>query len=127
MPEPQIFRSIVWEAGPKRPTARVVDHTGQVVTTGDLTGTIALSVYDISSSTPTTAIFSTNRVIGNTVFDSLQPWEVDGQGYNFQDLVTTGEVVLEGGHTYRLSYRFNGANGTIPLLFDWRARGLISI
>lgn len=126
MPEPQVFRSRVWEVGPKKPTARVVDDTGQTVQSGDLTGAIALSVFDISSADPDSAIFETNRVIGNVVFNALQPWELDGQGYNFQDVVKTNEVVLEGGHTYRLSYRFNTTNGTIPVLFEWRCEGLLS-
>ena len=125
MPEPQVFRSRVWEAGPKKPTARVVDDTGQAVTQGDLSGSVALSVFDISVD-PNSAIFTTNRTIGNVVFNSLQAWDVDGQGYNFQDTVKTNEVTLEGGHTYRLSYRFSATDGTIPVLFEWRVRGLLS-
>ena len=47
-------------------------------------------------------------------------------GYNFQDTVTTGDVVLEGGHIYRLDYRFSATNGTIPVIFQWLVRGMLS-
>jgi hypothetical protein len=103
----------------------VVDYTGQTVQQGDLSGTVALSVFDMSSTDVDSPIFTTNRVIGNTVFDSLQTWSLDGTGYNFQDTVTTGEVALEGGHTYRLCYRFNATNGTIPVVFEWAVQHLL--
>lgn len=110
--------------GPKKPTARVVDDTGQAVTQGDLSGSVALSVFDVSAADPDSAIFETNRTIGNVVYDALQTWDLDGVGWNFQDTVKTNEVVLEGGHTYRLCYRFNTTNGTIPVVFEWLCRGL---
>lgn len=124
MTNPLVFRDEVWEVGPKYPTARVVDQNGTAFQIADVTA-LAVSVFDLSAADPDSAIFSTNRNPGSVMFDVFQTWDVDGTGFNFRDTVTTGEVTLEGGHTYRLSYRFSTTDGTRPVLFEWRARSLL--
>ena len=126
MPEPQVFRNEVWEVGPKYPTARVTDQNGSALVINDVTA-ITLRVFDLSTNTLTTSIFSTNRTPGSTMFNALQPWDVDGDGFNFQDTVTTNQVLLEGGRTYRLRYIFSTTDGSRPVLFEWRTRSLIGV
>jgi len=125
--EPQIFRNEVWEVGPKYPTARIVDKDGTVLAQGDISANIPFSVFDLSAADPDLAIFSTNRVDTTVIFNALQTWDVDSVGFNFQDTVKTNEVTLEGGRTYRLSYRFQLTDGTLPLAFEWRTRSLLSV
>lgn len=111
----------------KRPRARVVDEDGTVLVQANIQTNIPLAVYNISSDDPDTAIFSTNRVVASTFFDTLQTWDLDGTGYNMEDEISTNEVTLIGGNTYRLEYTpQHTSDGTIPIVFEWRVRALLS-
>lgn len=127
MPDPRVWRDDVWEIGLKRPRARVVDQDGTVLTTANITTNIPLKVFNISSSDPDTAIFSTNRVVANTFFDTLQTWARDSTGFNFEDEIGTNEVTLIGGNTYKVEYTpLHTSDGAIPIVFEWRVRTLLS-
>lgn len=108
MPEFRFFfRKEMSESGTKYPTARVTNKDRTVTVRSDYTGSVNLKVYDLGSTTPTTAVFETNRTVAATFFNSLQTWAEDPQGYNFQDTagVTSNDVSWNGGHTYRFCYR----------------------
>lgn len=123
---PRIFRNAVWEAGSKFPRARLTDRNDDVVTQASFTGDVAVRVYDLSSSTPTTALLDTTRTVANTVSNSLQTWTLDSDGYNFSDTITSNEVAWEGGHTYRISYLLtHTTEGYYPVAFEVRCEPLI--
>lgn len=129
MPTVRVFRSENSETGHKYPTARMVDlQTADVLVQADFTGSVQVRVYDVSVD-PTTAIFSNTRTIAATVFNSLQDWEVDGDGYNFQDTVTSNEVGgWEGDHLYRFSYLLTRVSGGYyPVVFEMRCLPLFSL
>lgn len=79
-----------------------------------------LRIYDLSSSTPGTAIFTlTGQTTSAVIQSSLQPWEHDDVGYDFKDTVypsrTDDNAALfatEGLHVYRLEYTFNMVSAT---------------
>lgn len=124
---PRVFRNAVWEVGSKFPRARLTDRNDDVVTQASFTGTVAIAVYDLSSATPTTALFSTTRTIADTIENSLQPWTLDSDGFNFKDTITSNEVAWEGGHTFRISYLLTHATeGLYPVVFDVRCEPLVS-
>ncbi len=125
---PRVFRNAVWEAGTKFPRARLTDRNDDVVTQSSFTGSVQLNVYDLSSSTPTTAVLSTTRTVANTVSNSLQTWTLDTDGYNFSDSITSNEVAWEGGHTYRISYLLtHSTEGLYPVVFDSRCEPFVSV
>lgn len=124
MPEPTVHRSKVWEVGPRRPSARVVGLNLALLVQNDATTAIPLEVFDESAADPDATIFSTNRAIASTLFDTLQTWDLDAVGFNFQDTIGTNEVVLEGGHKYRLEYQISTSSGNVPVVFEWRVTGL---
>lgn len=127
MPEPRIFfRKLLSETGTKFPAARVVDRDGTVLVQSDLTGTIALQVFDLSGSDPETAIFSTNRTVGSTVFNSLQVWQEDSIGFNFRDSITSNEVSWDGDKTYRMCYTLrHTSQGNLTVVFEGRTLPLL--
>ena len=103
MPEPRIWRDKVSEIGSKYHRARLVDRNRTVLTQGDLTGTVQKKVYDLHSDDADTPIFQGSNTIGSTVFNSLQAWDIDAQGYNLEYVTTSNEVGgWTGGHTYRV-------------------------
>ena len=125
MPAPNTWRGVVWELGAKRPTARVTDEDGNVLVQSDFEANVPLTVYDISSNN--VVLFSTNRAVGGVFFNSLQTWDEDSTGYNFQDTIGTNVVVLEGGKKVRVEYRpVHTTLGTIPIVFEWRVETMIS-
>lgn len=125
--QPRVYRSDVWEAGGKRPRARLTDVDDNVLVQADFSGTVALDVYDLSTATPTTPVFTTTRAVSAVVFNSLQSWTKDAVGFNFGDLITSNEVAWEGGHSYRISYRLNHTDGLYPVAFEARCLPLLSL
>jgi len=128
MAVPLIFRSEVNEPGSKFPRARLTDfRTDDVLTQASFTGSVELNVYDLSSTAPTTALLTTTRSVASTVFNSLQAWSVDAEGFNFGDTITSNEVAWEGGHTFRISYLLTHAtDGLYPVIFEVRCLPVIS-
>jgi len=125
--EPRVYKSVVWELGTIKPRARITDVDDNVLVQADFTGSVQLSVFDLSSSTPTTAAFTATRTIAATVFNSLQDWTLDPDGYNLGDTITTNELAREGGHHYRIEYLLTHAtDGLYPVVFEIRAEPLLS-
>jgi hypothetical protein len=125
---PRVFRNEVFESGHKKPTARIVDEDNNVLTQADFTGSVLVRVFDLSID-PTTAILSNTRTIAATVHNSLQDWEVDGDGFNFQDTVTSNEANgWPGDHTIRISYLLTKTTGGyLPVAFEVRSLPLFSL
>lgn len=122
-----IWRTSHFEAGTKYPTARVVDRKGNVVVTADFSGMGVLRVFDISSTTPTTAIYSNTAVVSSFIH-ALTTWDVDPDGENCQTEITSNNVAWEGGHTYRVSLLLpHQTQGYIPVVWDLVIESLSSL
>jgi len=123
---PRIFRNAVFEAGSKFPRARLTDRNDDVLTQAAFGSSVTLNVYDLSSSTPSTAVLSTTRTMTNVVSNSLSTWTLDTDGYNFSDTITSNEVAWEGGHTFRICYLLtHTTEGLFPVVFEVRCEPLI--
>lgn len=89
---------------------------------------IARKVFDLDSTTPTTATSTSAPVVASTVFDTLQTdgrWTADETGYNFRDTVA-GSVITDG-HRYRIEYVFTGASGEkFAIVYEVTAREMYS-
>ena len=125
---PVVFQGERFEAGTKYPTARVVDKDGSIVSQADFSGMVQRRVYDMSSLTPSTAVLSNTVAVASVLFNALQTWDIDSDGYNFRDSVTSNDVAWEGGHVYRLSYLLpHTSQGYIPVVFDLKVIALLSL
>lgn len=126
--EPRVFRNPVHEGGSKKPRARLTDDDNNVLVQADFTGSVQVRVFDLSDD-PTAAIFSNTRTVGATVLNSLQDWEVDADGYNFSDSITSNEVGgWKGGHSYRISYLLtHSTDGYYPVIFEIRCLNLYGL
>jgi len=83
--------------------ARLVTKDDVAVIQSDITGTsgqeITRKVYDLDSSTPTTATDTDTLDKTAKIFDSLQTsaeWTADSTGYNFLDSVATAKLPTSG-------------------------------
>lgn len=125
----RVFAAEAFEAGTKYPTARIVDPlTGTVQTQSNFSGLVQRRVYDLGSSDPSTAVLSNTVAVSAVMFNSLQSWDIDDVGYNFQDDITSNDVAWEGNHTYRLSYLLpHTTHGYIPVVFDLKILQLFSL
>jgi hypothetical protein len=101
-----------------RVTAR--DGTGTQMASGrnllkqaDLSS-ISISIFDLSSDTPTTAVSGpTVLTISSVIFDTLQTtWDVDSIGFNFKtDIAST--VFSTGDHVYRAIVKWTTTGSTV--------------
>ena len=124
----RVWTSEAFEAGTKYPAARVVDRDGNVVQQSDFSGSVVIRVYDLGSATPSTVVFSNTVAVSSVVFNALQTWDVDAEGYNFLATITSNNVSWEGGHTYRVSSLLpHATQGYIPVVHDVKIRDLISL
>jgi len=124
----RVWTSEHFEAGTKYPAARAVDRDLTVITQSDLSGSVIVRVYDLSSATPSTVVFSNTVSVASVVFNSLQPWDVDDDGFNFRTAITSNNVSWEGGHTYRVSSLLpHTSQGYIPVVHDLKIRDLLSL
>lgn len=122
-----IWRTSHFEAGTKYPTARVIDRDGNVVVPADFSGMAKIRVFDLSSETPTTIIFS-NSLAASSVVHALTAWDIDPIGENFQTTITSNNVAWEGGHTYRVSALLpHTTQGYLPVVFDLVIESLFSL
>ena len=90
---------------------------------------ILLNVFDLSSSTSTTAIHSESLPASQLCYTSLQlsaGWETDSVGYSFEH-VLDGRDFLVGGHVYRLEYIFGRTTGSpIKHVLEIAVQGLLT-
>ena len=125
---PRVWTSEAFESGTKYPTARVVDKDGNVLVQGSFSGSVQRRVYDLGSATAQTAIVSNTATIADTVYSTLQTWDIDDVGFNFQDSITSNSVAWEGGHTYRICYLLpHTSQGYIPVVFDLKIQTLLAL
>lgn len=125
---PRIWTSEHFEAGTKYPSARVVDKDGNVLVPADFSGSAVVRVYDLSSTTPSTVVYSNTVAVSSVVYNTLQTWDVDAEGFNFQTSITSNSVSWEGGHTYRISSLLpHSSQGLIPVVHDLRIVPLLSL
>lgn len=74
---------------------------------------ITVRVFDLSSSTPSTATVEYPLVITDVVFDTMQTgsdWTVDTTGYNFKGTLD-GSWFPKGGRVYRVEITTNITSG----------------
>jgi hypothetical protein len=109
MPTTDIIRGTAWEDCDVACLARITLNGANLTQAG--VSSIARKVFDLSSSTPTTAIDSSAVTVNTSVFDTLQTddrWTIDTTGYNFRDVVAGS--ILTSGNRYRIEYVFTGAS-----------------
>jgi len=107
-PEPRVYRNRVSESGTKYHRSRLTDRDNNVLTQMNFSGTIRHVVYDLSAADVDLPIYSNAALtISALVFNTLQSWEEDSIGYNFQGSTTSNNVAWEGGHTYRICFYLN--------------------
>ena len=121
-----IIRGYVWEDGDVTCLARATLNGSNI--TQAVISSIARKVFDLDSTTPTTAVDSSSVTVASSVFDTLQTdgrWSKDSTGYNFRDTVAAS--VLSSAHRYRVEYVFTGSNGEkAVLLFEVSAKSIHS-
>ena len=112
-----------WEGSGPWLLARVVGQAGSAVTQASLSS-ITCKVFDLQGAAPGTAVSEPTVTISSAVFDSLQTdarWTEDATGYNFAHQVASS-VVADGGHAYRVEYKFTPASGqTFYVVFEVHA------
>ncbi len=121
-----ILRAPIWEDGDVIEMARfTVDGVNAVK--ADLTDPITRKVFN--KSTGDTLISSTELLVDNVVFDTLQTdarWDRDNTGYNFRDRVA-GSNFATGGDTYRVEYKFLGASSEqFWIVFEHPVQAILS-
>jgi hypothetical protein len=125
---PRVWTSKAFEAGNKYPSARVVDRNGNVIVQADCGTNATVRVYDLGSLTPNTAVFSNVVAVSSVVYDTLQTWDIDDDGFNFQTEIGSNDVEWEGGHTYRVSSLLpHLTQGLIPVVHDIKIEELMSL
>jgi hypothetical protein len=82
---------------------------------------IDLDVYDLTSETPETSIYTESSIsVASTIFDTLQTggmWDDDDIGYNFSHRSGNSNFTQEGGHTYQFEYELTTSSwGVVPVV-----------
>ncbi len=90
---------------PVRVRKRVRSVQGLYIKRADVDN-VEIEVYQLGTDTPTVPVFGeiiTGSVpIAEVIFDTLQGWEEDDTGYNFDYTLETYSFVQEGGRSYRV-------------------------
>lgn len=120
--EPRVWRTKVAESGTRYHRARLVDRNNAVLDQSSFTGTILVKVYDLDAAVPDVAAYEGSNTIATWVYNSLQTWEDDGIGYNFEGSVTSNQYAYSGGHTYRVCFYLRRSSpsteGELAVLFE---------
>lgn len=78
-----------------------------------------VAVYDLDSTTPSTAIYSTSLTVSAVMFTSLQVtnWGgVDSTGYTFTHTLANGSFSPAGGRRYHARYELTTSSyGVVPI------------
>lgn len=115
MPNPVIIQGEVWEQTNPTILARVTDENGVVFVNTDV-GAAGwdVRIYDLTATSPDTAIYSLTAQAavtgtdGNQIFAAsllTEGWSLDAIGYNFRYTVPSTVATFEGGHTYRYEFK----------------------
>lgn len=101
----------IWEGSDFTIVARVSGPDGAALTQDDV-ASYAVTVFDLDSDTPSTAIYeTTSSTESEVIYSTLQKdgwWTADGTGYNFKYTLkeaTMSSVDLEGGHRYAVEVK----------------------
>jgi hypothetical protein len=128
MVAPRIWRDQVWESGTKYNRARLVDRNGTLAIQGDFSGVVTTRVYDMAAADIDDPVYSNTTAISSADFNSLQDWEVDGTGYNFEVSIDSNSVAMDGGHTYRACHSLtHTTEGVWTLVFEMKAETILSM
>lgn len=127
MADVRIWRNKVPETGTKYFRARLVDRNGNVMVQANYSGTVTVKVFDKHSDDADTAVYSnTALVLASVLTNTLQTWEADATGWNFEHGLTSNNVAWEGGHTYRVEYFLvHTSEGVHSVLFEAVPEGAI--
>lgn len=115
--------------------ARIIAHTtGLALTTSDTTGAFNLSIFDVSSQTPATDVYSGANPTGADITDTLPNadvrWTVDSTGPNFDFEIATSALTptFEGGHTYRVELTTSiTAGGDAYTVWELACDGVLTV
>lgn len=86
---------------------RVRDWEADLLVQADF-GSITLKLFDESSSTPNTAIYSATLTVSSVIYNTLQTgggWTVDSTGWNFRTSIA-GQYFADPCHQYRCEVLF---------------------
>lgn len=109
----EYIKGFVFEDGSASLMSRVIGSNGEAVQQADITG-ISMTVWDLSTETPTEVTGLTDPVVADTIFDTLQTdsrWTKDSTGYNFRHDLPPA-AFPNGDRKYRVEYLFDPASGT---------------
>ncbi len=144
-----IIKGEFLEGGDFKILARVTNHNRTVLTTADLpsSGTMTVNLYDLSGSSPQTAIATSGAIpsnvpITNNLLGSNDGWTQDSIGANFLFVVcSTASVPTNyagrgivfptghpiGGHRYRVEALITTAQfGVVPVVAEALCRPVYS-
>lgn len=91
---------------------------------------VTLNIYDLQSSDPSTAIYTSGSLTVSTVFKAALTldgyWDQDTVGYNLFNRVVASTFEAVGGHTYRFEYKVVTPNfGDLYFKFEKFCRPMI--
>lgn len=93
---------------------------------------VTLSVYDLQSTDPATAIYTSGAMTTSDVFKAALTldgyWEQDSTGYNLFHRFTNALFETVGGHTYRFEYKVVTPNfGDLYFTFEKFCRPMMRV
>lgn len=106
-----------------------VNGEGNFLKQADIS-TITCAVFDLDSSTPTTAASTPTVTISSAIQDPPvtdgKIWDVDDIGYNFKHTLAS-TVFTTGGHRYRVEYKTTLTGGSVGwAVFEGQAEGVFT-
>lgn len=134
MPQVAVIKGEVYEGGNSNVMARVLGLDNapifQSACVGGAGGVVPMKVFDMSSATPDTAVYSTSLTVSNIIFTALQTdgyWTRDSEGYSFRHMVDATLFTMNGGKRYRVCYLIPTTSfGTIPVVSEIACKSLLS-
>lgn len=116
-----------WEGTDLRLLARPVGLSNNVLDSSDFSSA-TLSIYDLTSDTPTTDLYSGSDP--SSLEASLQTgdeWTADDTGYTFDFTLSDSDWGSVGGHTYRIEVKITTtSDGVVPIVFEGICKALTS-
>jgi hypothetical protein len=104
-----IYRFEGEENNPKTLRYRAIKSDGTDLKQADVSS-IKLFVYETESETLKTAAGGETLTVGSVVFDTLQSWDIDEDGYNVR-VTVSGTYLTDAGKTYRVEVKITPTSG----------------